>query len=101
VTVAAGKKSLVELGVAYSRRITVATVVAEYGSYIQLTSGATNVYSPATATVSNVIDYTVSAQYSVSPTLYAGEIIAGHTYDLSTGGIVNYTVAAKLTTFDA
>jgi len=100
VTVAAGKKSLVELGATYSRRITVATVAGEYGSYIQLTSGATNVYFPATATVSNVVDFTNSAQYSGSPTLYAGETIAGHTYDLCTGGIVNYTVAAKLTTFD-
>ena len=101
VTVATGKKALVEMGVAHSRRTNVAAPVRESAAYLRIDSGATSVNFPITANSNNTIDYTVVYQYSSAPTLYAGESLSGRTYDFSTGGTVYYFVGAKLTVFDA
>jgi hypothetical protein len=101
VTISAGTKAFIELGFSSTRRITVGTVAGEYGAYMRLTSGAVYVDFPTISTISNVLDAFTVSQFTSQPTLYAGETLSGSTYDGTTGGTVQHSVAAKLTIFDA
>lgn len=101
LTVATGKKGLIEYARGFIERRTAATVAGQYSSWVQITSGATT----GTLIFCNSFVNTVYNQQQINLpsaiTLYAGETFFYQTYDDSTGGTVAYQGDSKVTLFDA
>lgn len=101
ITVATGKKGLIEYARGFVERRTAATVGGQFTSWLQITSGATTGTLLFCNSFSNTV-YTQQQQNLASAiTLYAGETLFYQTYDDSTGGTVQYQGDAKVTLFDA
>jgi hypothetical protein len=100
-TIASGKKALIEYGQTGVTRVTVATSSGEYHAFSQITISSTVNNFIIRPVTDNTAGATVSVFLPTQPTLYAGEVLTGSTYDLSTGGTVTFNFQFKLTTYDA
>jgi len=100
VTVASGKKVILEGVNASVNRQTVATVAGLVNLYANITSVA-GFRLVDIATTNNIALVRERQFVVVAATIYAGEIFDVYTEDPSTGGTVQYIVQYKGTTFDA
>lgn len=101
VTVAAGKKAIVESAYLSSWRITVATAVGPVFNAINYTSGGSTGRALVAQYVNNTLYYREVYTLGQGITLYAAETLVYSTEDTSTGGQLRVSGTAKLTTFDA
>jgi len=101
VTVAAGKKLLLELGNINFYRASVATVAGQVFIQHAVTSGATTVQLITASYFGNTTNDQTRIAFSGSVTIYAGELYFIDTLDSSTGGTVNFSLNYKGTSFDA
>ena len=101
VTVATGKKLLLETLNYTVARLTAATLVGEYQAYWQVTSGANSAYLVSSPLYSNTVALIDRVQLATQTTIYVGETLTMATYDGSTGGTVSYGGNLKGTIFDA
>lgn len=97
ITVAVGKKLLVEQATTQVYRTTAATVVMGCGSQIWYVG---QIFQTSSSS-SNSVGLLDKTNLMTGVTLYAGETMYGNTYDGSTGGTVTFTVNYKGTLFDA
>ena len=101
-TVAAGRKMNVELA---NVRVVTTTVATTKGAYnyasIYIVSGAVTFSLCDLLLPTNTVNAPVYFQMTGVPTLYSGETLYGVTSDNSTGGTVQYLVAAKATDYAA
>lgn len=101
ITVASGKKLLIEGGICTHWQSTAPTVAAGRFALIRITSGATDFDLAFSNAQSSTLNLQFSDKVSTIVTLYAAEAVHGTTGDASTGGTVFYDLAIKGTTFDA
>jgi hypothetical protein len=101
ITVASGKKGLIEYARAFCDRRSVATVAGQFSSWLQITSGATTGTLLFSNSFSNTLYTQVNLNLASAITLYAGETFFYQTYDDSTGGTIAYQGDSKVTLFDA
>lgn len=101
VTVASGRKAMVENANVRLVRLTAAAPVGQTNIQIIVTSGATQVDLFNIFTWDNTVNVFRSAAMPASVTLYAGETLAATTSDVSTGGTNYIGMFGKYTTFDA
>lgn len=101
VTIASGKKAIIETANVLMWRDAASTVIGASFGLLRLTSGAT------LGDIANAVLYTttvyVTATQLVSGgiTLYASDVLSAITQDNSTGGSIYYNLIAKGTIFDA
>ena len=101
VTVASGKKLLIEGGLCTHWQVTAPTTAGARFGLIRITSG-TDIFDLAFANAqSSTLNLQFSDKANTIATVYAAENVAGTTGDASTGGTVFYDVGIKGTTFDA
>jgi hypothetical protein len=100
-TVASGKKLLIESQAVRIHRQTAATTAGRYYTELLVSDGTTDVLGCSV----HQTDNTTSVQYLLigaqQVTLYAGETIRCNTYDISTGGTVEYFSSFKGTLYSA
>ncbi len=100
-TVAAGKKSYIELAHSYADRQTVAAPGFNSVSWTRVFNGAVYASVIFVRVDQNAVGPMFDRVVTGSTTLYAGEVFESVTIDGSTGGTINWYVSAKLTSFDA
>ncbi len=101
VTIAAGKKAILEFGYVSLQRATVAATASNYVGAVLCVSSSINIRAPFLEATSNVALAQVSLAFPLNLTIYAGERIESLTADFSTGGTVFYTLQSKATIYDA
>jgi len=99
-TVAAGRKTAIEMSSYVVYRSTVATVAGLYGVYFNIVGSSTAQYSEVQYS-DNTAGFKAAVTYPLQMTLYAGEILRGSTYDFSTGGATRVLLGTKGTNYDA
>jgi hypothetical protein len=101
-TVPAGKKAFVESVFAYLRRSAAATTVGRAAVVIWITpSGGSAAILIDVEILTNNVGDSDRQGVGQSLILLPGDTIEARTVDISTGGTVNYSAAAKITEFDA
>jgi len=96
VTIAAGKKMLVEqIGITYFN-VSVATVAGSYASNIFIVGQ----YLASQGSSVNVVATQGALYLTGNITLYAGETMYATTYNYATGGTVAHSMTYKATQFD-
>ena len=100
-TVAAGKKLAVEVTVMRNLRLSAAAPVGVQGSELTITSGASLLVMLSNRQTDNTLNVAYVVQNTVNYTLFASESIKAESFDLSTGGVVQYALTLKGTSFDA
>jgi hypothetical protein len=100
-TVAAGKKIVSEAAAFRNLRTTVATVAGVVTSELQLVSGSSTLILISNRQTDNSVVTQYFVTLSAPLTLYTGESLSAVTVDLSTGGVVQYSLNFKGTSFDA
>lgn len=101
VTVASGKKLLVEVATCIMVRETAATTPDQYKSTVEITSGATTMVVVPNYSYSNTVSAITTQSSPAAMTIYAAETIYGQTRDVSVGGTIFYAVNLKGTVYDA
>ncbi|NDJ15137.1 MAG: hypothetical protein EBY17_28790 [Acidobacteriia bacterium] len=101
-TTATGKKAYIEMAAIFLRQETAATVVGRSFSVVRITSGTDIMDMARIDSNSSTVVNTSRVDHGVGqPTIYPGETVILRTYDGSTGGSIDYSLYAKITTFDA
>ena len=101
VTVASGKKLLIEGGICTHWAITAPSVAAARFGLIRVNNGSNDFDVAFAMGISATLNLQFSDKATTIATVYAGETVAGTTGDASTGGTVFFDVGIKGTTFDA
>lgn len=101
-TVPTGKKALLEFALVKAIRSVAATTAGTVYAYLSLTpSGLTVVVLGVIELMANSVGDHDASLVGQSIVLGAGDALLAATLDTSTGGTVDYSLAAKLTEFDA
>jgi len=100
-TVASGKKLNVEVTPCRILRQTVAAPVGLVAVEVQLTSGASLLVMLSNYMTDNVPNVPYQKDSSASYTMYSSETLTSVSVDISTGGVVQYSITMKGTLFDA
>ena len=100
-TVASGKKIVMEAAAFRNLRLTAATVAGVVTSELQLISGASTLIMISNRQTDNSLVTQYYVALAAPLTLYTGESLSAATVDLSTGGVVQYSLNFKGTSFDA
>jgi len=101
ITVAAGKKMVVEHYNANIIRLGVATVAGEIDWSIGIASGAATAVLARGYSFTNTSNVQTGFANGCAVTVYAGETVTGSTADGSTGGTILFDLSVKATIFDA
>jgi hypothetical protein len=102
VTVASGRKSLIEVGRVAITTSTLPTVLGFAGAGIDTNDGTTACTITSVNIATSTTTVLTTSDKSVNGiTLYAGYTAVGQTSDSSTGGTIIYVVDLTHTTFDA
>lgn len=101
-TVPVGKKCVIEITNVSVTRTTVAAAPAEFQASITDRTGAVHVFTYAQVCGSgNIVGDYLKDNIGSTIVLKAGDIVASHTLDASTGGTVTYRISLKGTEFNA
>lgn len=98
-TVPAQKKAILEHAFVSLLRITAAAPIGKYGAFCAIKGSANKMVQVVLLT--NVIGDKDHEIITNKIDLIAGDTVDLRTFDLSTGGTVDYVVGAKLTEYDA
>lgn len=101
LTIASGKKCILEVGNITIWRETVAAPVGQVLGLLRLVSGATTGDVGIVAVSSNTLQTQTAIIVPYGTTLYSGDVFSAVTADASTGGTNYYNLIAKGTIFDA
>ena len=101
ITIAAGKKAIVETASITVRRTSAAAPVGLVWDYLSVNDGTNNVLFMSGFLNNNTVDTFDRALLPAQFTLYAGHILQGNTSDASTGGAAWHHLVIKGTIFDA
>lgn len=100
-TVPTAKKALVDVVTMQATRQTAAAPIGEAAALIEVTSLDASVARLIQSLFNNTVGAAANGNFAAAIPMQAGETLIGKTYDFSTGGTVNYNVAAHLVEFDA
>lgn len=100
-TVAAGRRLLVEAGLAAFWRETAATTADQVTALIRVTSGGVECDIALIKAVNNTVSSFYSDKVNAQTTLYVGETLSGISRDNSNGGTMFHEINVKGITYDA